>query len=214
MPDSASLLKTSLVVLVGLVVIRSQAWRAVIVLWPTSVRVDAEDPSEVAMVPDALGASWSVLVELGFRWLGTHSEQPLGGPATLFFDAVHPEALAFASLFLHEGQPRILLLTGAEQGFVLTCDYQRVARAVEGRYLAGGLEGVGPQRLFKAHQRRVAELGAPQGEASLEGRVELGRRWYRGPGRADLRLQHAVGLLWTLGGLLVVIAGAYGLWGE
>jgi hypothetical protein len=208
------MLRASLFVLIGLVLLRSQLWRAVLCLRPSSVRIDEEEPSATPAVPSLLEQPWSALSDLGFRWLGTHSERPVWGPATLHYDAVHPEALAFASLSLHRDQARLLVLTATESGFVLTCDYRRAAREQPGRYLAGALEGVSPQRLFKAHQRRVAELGVVRGTASLEGRVELAREWYRGPGNADLRGEHAMGLLWALGGLLLVIAGSYGACGE
>lgn len=214
MSDPAVLLRASLAVLIGLLVLRSQLWRAVIVLWPASVRVDEEEPTEGgAAVPSALEPSWNALSAQGFRWLGTHSERPVWGPPMLFYDAVHPDALAYASLSLRRGRPRLLLMTATAPGFVVTCDYRRPAREQKGRYLAGALEGVSSLRLFKAHQRRVAELGVAQGSPTLEGRVEVARRWYVGPGASDLRGEHAMGLLWTVGGLLVVIAGFYGALG-
>jgi len=214
MSDSAQLLKALLAVLVGLLVLRAQWWRAVLFVWPTSMKLDAEDVGAPDAVPSALEVPWQALEALGFEPLGTHSERPLGGPPALFHDLVRRADLVFASLSVHGGQPRLTLTSWTEQGFVVTRDFRRATRELEGRYLVGSLEGVGPQRLYRAHQRRVALLGTPKGEVTLEGRVELGRQWLLGPGKSELRLEHGLGLLWAIGGLLVVIAGVHGLRGE
>jgi hypothetical protein len=85
---------------------------------------------------------------------------------------------------------------------VVTSDFRRPAREVPGRYLAGAIEGASPERLLKAHLRRVDELGGESSfEPSLEGRVRTARAWYAGPGSAELKLQHAVALLWAAGGV-------------
>lgn len=212
MPEPGALLRGLTAVLVGLALVRWQLWRALVFLRPTLVGVEAEDPSDGHLeVPPVLEDARGALTELGFRWLGTHSERALAGPTVTFFDAVHPQDLVFASLSVHLARPRLVLVTLGERGFVVTADHRRPARDVAGRYLAGALEGVGPRRLVLAHLRRAAAMGAPLGRPTLEGRVELARRWYAGPGRTDLRLQHAVGALWTLGGLLIVMAGLHGL---
>ena len=55
----------------------------------------------------------------------------------------------------------------------------------------GGPPGAGPGELLLAHRRGVARLaeahGRPDAGADLALRLELARRWYRGPGAAEVR---------------------------
>lgn len=196
-------------IIAGLVVLRLQAWRALVFLSPRSVRVEAEEPGDVVTVPGALERSWNSLRTLGFSLLGTHSEKPVLAKATLFYDAAQAGSKVYASLFVgSSGSAQLMFFTPTAQGGVVTTDFRRPAREVPGSYLAGAIEGATPERLLKVHLRRVEELGGESSfEPTLEGRVRCARAWYAGPGGFELRLLHAVGLLWAGGGLALV-AGA------
>jgi hypothetical protein len=52
--------------------------------------------------------------------------------------------------------------------------------------------------VLKAHLRRVPEVGTPRRLETLDSRVVAAREWYARSGKAELRQQHAVGLLWTV----------------
>lgn len=202
---------TVVAVVAGLLVLRVTLWRAVLFLRPQSVVVDVDTPDASVMVPATLEASWDALKALGFTPLGSHLEHARFSPPVFLYDAVHEAHGAFASVFeSRDGRPRVVLLTPIDDGFVLTANYRRPARDVPGRYSSGGIEGASVERLVKAHARRVSAQGAPQGPFSLDARVDAARRWYRGAGKAELRQQHAVGLLWTLGALGMVCAAIVG----
>jgi len=70
------------------------------------------------------------------------------------------------------------------------------------------------ERLLKAHLRRMSEMGAPKAVWSIEGRLAAARAWYSDVGKTELRQQHAVGLLWTLGALGMVGASLLGTDGQ
>jgi len=152
----------------------------------------------------------SELLALGFVPLGTHLERAPLGAQTLAFDFGHPKQLVFATLTATDEQPRLYLLSRANDGFVLTADYRRPARELKGRYLSGSLEGVSAERLYKAHLRRLAELGNATGECTLEGRLAVARAWLEGPGTAETRQQNLLGLLWTVGTVGMVAAAILG----
>jgi hypothetical protein len=211
MPSSGDPRFAVLAVLAGLVLLRLHLWRAVLFVRPQSMRVEADTPDGGVPVPSSLQASWEVLRALGFTRLGTHLEHArFSAPLTLY-DAAHPEKQLFASVFEgRDGKARLVLLTPLEQGFVLTADHRRPAREVPGRYLSGGIEGVSVERLVNAHVRRLASLGSARGPWTLEARVDAARAWYAGAGKPELRQQHAVGLLWTLGALGMVGAALVG----
>ncbi len=195
-----------LAVLTGLVVLRLQAWRALLCLWPSSVRVEPEEPATVLTVPGALEGPVEALRALGFVLVGSHSEAPRLTSATLYVDLVEPGRGTWASVCeARRGErprARVTLTSHTAQGWVVTADFRRPARDVAGS-AAGGVEGAPPERLLKAHVRRVQ---APEAVVAptLDARVELARAWYAGPGRAELRQQHAIGLLWTLGALALL----------
>jgi hypothetical protein len=192
-------------VLAGVFIVRHHLWRAVLCLAPQTLRTLVEEPGDAMTVPGTLEGVWDSLRALGFTPVGSHTEAPRFGRAILFYDAALPAQHTWTSVAWVDAQVRVLLLTRTSQGFVLTTNYPRVARELPGRYLAGALVGASPDRLLKAHLRRVAELGATLDQPfTLEGRVELTRAWLQGPGATELRLQHAIGLLWALGGLALI----------
>jgi hypothetical protein len=201
-----------LAALAGVLLLRFQLWRAVLFLWPQSVRVEADTPDASVRVPGSLEAAWDALKAAGFTPLGSHLEHARFAPAVTMYDAAHQTRGVFASVFEgKDGRARVLLLTPVEGGgFVLTANHRRPARDVPGRYASGGIEGASVERLVNAHARRLASLGPGKGPWTLEARVDAARNWFRSSGKAELRQQHAVGLLWTLGALGMVGAAIFG----
>ena len=204
---NSSLLLVIAAVAAAAVVWRFTLWRAVLVFAPSSVRIEPEDPPGQAKLPPPLPKLAAELQALGFLPLGTHSERPPLGPQTLCFDFVHPGDRTFVTAWLTgDDMPRFYFLTMlAGDGFIITANHRRAARAIDGHYLSGGLENVSPDRLFKAHVR-LLDGRAPSGDLTLEGRVAAARAWYAGPGRAEVRLQNFHGLLWSVGTLGMVAA--------
>lgn len=200
-----------LAVLAALIFLRLHLWRAVLFLRPQSVRIETDTPDGSVTVPGRLEAPWDALKALGFTPLGSHLEHArFSAPVTLY-DAAHPAKQLFASVFAgKDGRARVVLLTPTEQGFVLTANYRRPAREVPGRYSSGGIEGASVERLVNAHARRISSHSQAKGPWTLEARVDAARRWYGDAGKAELRQQHAVGLLWTLGALGMVAAALLG----
>ncbi len=202
----------AVVLVAALVVLRFQAWRAVLFLRPEAVRVEVETPADVTQVPGELDDAWGELQKLGFTLLGTHSEKSPLAPLRLFLDAVHPAHPVVASLTLGpDEEDHLVFLTQSARGFVLTANYRRLSSEVPGAYLSGGLEGASAERLLKAHLRRVPEIGPPKVLATLDARVDAAREWFARSGKPELRQQHAVGLLWTLGAVGMVGAALFRL---
>ena len=201
-----------LAALAGLVLLRFQLWRAVLFLRPQSVRIEADTPDASVLVPGALEATWDALKAAGFTPLGSHLEHARFAPPVTMYDAAHEARGTFASVFEgKDGRARVVLLSPVEGGgFVLTANYRRPARDVPGRYVSGGIEGASVERIVNAHARRLASLGAAKGPWTLDARVDAARNWFRDSGKAELRQQHAVGLLWTLGALGMVGAAIFG----
>lgn len=210
-PDSPFIAPLALVA--ALVLLRFQAWRAVLCLRPQAVTVEVETPADVTQVPGELEDAWGELQKLGFVMLGAHSEKaPLSPAARWFLDARHPVEPVIASLSVsRDEQEHLVFFTQSERGFVITANYRRLSFEVPGSYLAGGLDGATPERLLKAHLRRVPEIGTPKVLQTLEDRVVAAREWYSRSGKPELRQQHAVGLLWTLGALGMVGAALFRL---
>ena len=200
-------LVAALVLIAALVLLRFQAWRAVLCLRPQAVSVEVETPADVTPVPGELEDTWGELQKLGFSLLGAHSEKAPLAPARWFLDAVHPVHPVAASLSVGlDEQDHLVFFTQSDRGFVITANYRRPSFEVPGAYLAGGLDGASPERCLKAHLRRVPEIGAPKVLQTIEERVVAAREWYSRSGKPELRQQHAVGLLWTLGALGMVCA--------
>jgi hypothetical protein len=202
-------------VLVGLVLavalLRLNFWRALLVLFPASVRVEPEAPADQMDLPEACASLALQLKALGFIPLGSHEEKPRLRGATLSYDFAHPGERVFATLHLGpDGQPRLYFLTPlAPEGFVITAGYRRAALDIPGRYRSGALEDAAPDRLLRAHLKRLEGL-TPTGEFTWEGRVEAGRSWYRGLGQKEIRRQNLPGLLWTVAALAIVASAFLG----
>jgi hypothetical protein len=186
-------------------------WRAVLVLFPASVRVEPEAPADQMDLPEECAALAGQLKALGFVPLGSHDEKPRLRAATRSYNYAHPAEKVFATLHLGpDGQPRLYFLTPvAPDGFVITAGYRRAALDIPGRYRAGALEDAAPDRLLRAHLKRLEGL-TPTGEFTWEGRVAAGRSWYRGLGQKEIRRQNLPGLLWTVAALAIVASAFLG----
>lgn len=192
-------------------VLRLTFWRALLVLRPTSVRLEVEEPGDQVKIPPGLQKSAAELERLGFVRLGSHSEKPPLGPRTLCFDFARPAKGIFATLFEGRDEAAALYLMSrlASGGFVISANHRRPAKDEPGRYVTGWLEDVPVDRIYKAHLRRVE--GMPlEATFTQEGRMEAARAWYEGPGRSELRQQHVPGLLWTVASLGMVAAAVFG----
>ncbi|QDE70762.1 MULTISPECIES: hypothetical protein [Myxococcus] len=195
----------------ALVLLSMNLWRSILFLFPSSVRVEPEAPADQMDLPLELSGRANQLQALGFVPLGSHEEKPRLQRATRSYDWAHPGERVFATL--HAGQggvPRLYLLTPlASGGFVITADYRRPALEVPGVYLTGSLEDAPPDRLLRAHLRRLDGL-QPAGDFTWEGRVAAGRSWYQGLGRKEIRRQNLQGLLWTVIALAIVASAFFG----
>jgi len=201
-----------MVLLGALIVLRFQAWRAWLFLRPEAVRVEVETPADVTQLPGELDDASGELQKLGFTLLGAHSEKAPLAPERIFLDYVHRTEPVVASLRLgRDEQPLLELVTQSEKGFVITANFKRIAREEAGAYLSGGLDGASFERVLKAHLRRVPEIGPVKPLTTLDQRVDAARAWYARSGKPELRQQHAVGLLWTLGALGMVGAASFRL---
>jgi hypothetical protein len=186
-------------------------WRAILFLFPSSVRVEPEAPADQMDLPLELGQVATQLQALGFVPLGSHEEKPRLQRATRSYDWAHPGERVFATLHLGaDGAPRLYLLTPlAPEGFVITSGYRRPAMELPGRYRSGSLEDASPERLLRAHLRRLEGL-TPSGDFTWEGRVQAGRSWYQGLGRKEIRRQNLQGLLWTVMAVAIVASAFLG----
>ncbi|MFL5345989.1 MAG: hypothetical protein ACJ8AT_14455 [Hyalangium sp.] len=186
-------------------------WRALLYLFPARVRVEPDAPGDRMDLPSELEPTAGQLQALGFLPLGSHEEKPLFRRASFSYDYAHPGERVFATLHLGpNGTPRLYFLTPlAPEGFVITAGYKRPALDIPGRYRSGGLEDVPPERLFRAHLKRLEGV-TPTGDFTWEGRVEAGRSWYRGLGQKELRRQNLPGLLWTVAALAIVASAFLG----
>ncbi|MGV3620297.1 MAG: hypothetical protein ACO1OB_05755 [Archangium sp.] len=193
--------------LLAALLLRVFAWRAVLAIKPELARIEVETPADVTQLPGELEDTWAELKKLGFVLLGTHSEKyPLKGEV-LFVDGVHETEPVVASLTVGpDEQDHLTLWTQSERGWVVTANFKRPSREVPGAYLSGFIDGAGAERLFKVHVRRVPEIGAPRRLDTLEKRVDAAREWFVGSGKAELRQEHAVALLWSVGALGMVAA--------
>ncbi|PZR18644.1 MAG: hypothetical protein DI536_01830 [Archangium gephyra] len=197
---------------IAVVLLRVFAWRAVLCLKPDSARVELETPADVTRIPGELEDTWAELKTLGFVLLGAHSEKYPLKDEVLFIDGVHEKEPVVASLTVGpDEQDHLTLWTQSERGWVVTANFKRPSREVPGAYLSGFIDGAGAERLFKVHVRRVPEVGAPRRLDTLEKRVDAARAWFGGSGKPELRQEHAVGLLWSVGALGMVAAALFRL---
>ena len=201
----------ALLVLAGFV-LRWHLWRALLVLRPGSMHLEADAPADQLKLPPELTVHGTGLLKLGFLPLGSHLEKARFGPEQVSYDFAHAETGTYATLYLGPSDiGRLYFLTAVQGGkLVLTANHRRPSREVPGAYLSGSLEHLPVERVFKAHARRAQELGPAEGPPTLEGRVSLGTRWFQGYGAAEVRAIHALGLLWTAGTVGMVLAALLG----
>jgi hypothetical protein len=196
---------------VVLVVLYKNLWRAVLCIAPATVALDSEDPPDQIQLPQPLIPLVRELTGLGFSSIGSRREKPFLVAPTIFYEFANAADKVFATLFLStSGTPRLYYLTRTQNnGFVITANYPRPAREVPGVYLAGALEGFPPERIYRAHLRRVERMG-PLGEYTQEGRLAAAKAWFSGPGRSEIRHQNLHGLVWTAGTLGILAAALFG----
>lgn len=211
MPPSPETLVAFLLVGLAALVLYFNLGRALLCLAP-SVRIEAEAPADKAQAPAELSPLERELRSLGFRPLGSRYEKPRLGRGTVSYDYAQEAERVFATLYLgRQGSPRLYFLSQTDQAaFVISANYRRPAREVPGRYFSAGLEGCAPERVYRAHLKRVASFGKPVGRFDQEGRVEAARAWFAGPGQLELRLGNLQGLVWSLGALGVAAAAIFG----
>lgn len=197
-------------VLAGVVLYRN-FWRALLCVAPSTLSVESEDPPDRIQLPVELRSIAAELMALDFAPIGSRREKPKFAPATIAYDYANAKDRVFATLNVgRDGRPRLYFLTPvANGGFVITANYRRPAREVRGRYLAGSLDDFPPERVYKAHLRRIESLPA-SGEYTQEGRLEAAKAWVAGPGRGELRQQNLAALVWTAGTLGILAAAAFG----
>lgn len=187
--------------------LRKNLWRAGVWLFPTSVKVEDDAPATANLkLPATLDKHAQELQRLGFKFIGTHVEQPRLASAVTSYDYALAEGHAFASLFLSEDdEPRVELLTPLEGGgFVRTANYRRTALEEKG-YFSGYLENIPLERVLHAHQRTVTHLGTPISTWDTDARLKAARAWYQSPAaQRELRRQHQTGLVWTFGAAVSV----------
>ena len=194
------------------VVMRGNLWRAWLCLRPTSILIEVDAPADQVKLPRVLERSDGELQAIGFVSLGSHLEHPRFGPQMVSYDYVHVAEKCFATLYLGTtGTPRIYFFTPTVGGgFVITANHRRPAREIKGRYLSGTLEALPAARVFTAHVRRVAEVGEPEGELTQSARIAAAKAWFAGPGNIEVRQQNALGLLWSVGTVGMVVAAIFG----
>jgi hypothetical protein len=194
------------------VVMRGNLWRAWLCLKPTSLTIEADAPAGQVQLPEALEKCDAELRALGFASIGSHLEQPRFGPEMFSYDYAHPTEKCFATLYVStNGGAKLYFLTPTRGGgFAITANHRRAAREIKGRYLSGALESLPAARVFTAHLRRAGEVGAPEGEFDMAGRIAAAKAWFAGPGNVEVRQQNALGLLWTVGTVGMVAAAIFG----
>jgi len=194
-----------------LVVLYKNLWRAVLCIAPGSLALDSEDPPDRVQVPPELTLLAAELARLGFSSIGSRREKPLFAPAAIFYDWANAKERVFATLFLStSGTPHLYYLTvSPNNGFVITANYRRPSREIPGVYLAGAMEDLPAERVYRAHLRRIEPMGA-LGEYTQEGRLAAAKAWSAGPGRSEIRQQNLHGLMWTAGTLGILAAAVFG----
>ena len=189
------------------------AWRAVLFIAPGTARIEVETPADATSIPPELDDAWAELKKLGFVLLGTHSEKFWFRAPVLFLDGVHETEPIVASLTLgKDEQDHTTLWTMSDRGFVITANFKRPSREDAGTYLAGSIDGASFERLLKVHTRRLPEIGTAQRLDTIEKRVDAARTWFSKSGKPELRQQHALALLWSIGAIGMVCAAFSKLW--
>jgi len=191
--------------------LRRNLSRAVLFIAPGTLLIDSEDPPDRMQVPAELATLARELERLGFSPIGSRREKPLFAGATTYYDYANAPQGVFATLFSsRSGQPHLYYLTATPgSGYVITASYRRPSREVPGVYLAGVLEGFPPERIYRAHLRRIEPLGSV-GEYTQQSRLEVAKAWASGPGRSEIRQQNFQGLMWTAAILVFLVAAFFG----
>ncbi len=219
----------------GAALVWANLWRGLVFVTPSSVRLEIDDGSPEAPIPGWLEGTHEALRSLGVTLAGTWLELRRLGPTRTCWGYVNEAQTTFAiatdstlvradrrvwtppepKLEREGPAARLTFFTvSSAGGFLLSSNFRRPGASLPGRHLCAGLPGVTPDRLFRAHARRVPELGTPVGTFTLEGLLSHLETWHASVGRAELQRQHAVGLLWTVGGLGMVAVPLVGrLWG-
>jgi hypothetical protein len=203
------LLVLGALVLAG-VMFRLNVWRALVWLKPSRVSVEQDAPADQMKVPEGLSAAAGALRALGFEALGSRYEKVPLAPAFISYDFANAQAHAYATVYAGKfGRSRLYFLTPTQgNGFVITADFRRPSREEGKHYLAGGLPNVPPERLLKAHHKRL-EGFTPVEVYTPEARIEAARAWLAGPARREIRQQNLNGLVSSvLSGLLFAMAAA------
>jgi hypothetical protein len=230
----AQALVPAVTVLLGAALIWANLWRALQVVSPSAMRVEIDDGTSEVPVPGWLEPTHEGLAALGFAPVGTLLEHRRLGPERTTWAYVNPTQHTFAFVsdsplvrarrsLLTPPEPRLeregpaarlsYVTTSGRGRFLLSSNFRRPGASIPGVHLCAGLPGAPPDRLFRAHVRRIVELGTPLGDFTLEGALGHLTDWHLTVGRAELRRQHGVGLLWTLGGLGMVAGPLVGrLW--
>jgi hypothetical protein len=189
------------------------AWRAVLFIAPNTARIEVETPADATPIPPELDDAWAELKKLGFVLLGAHSEKFWFRAPVVFIDGVHEKEPVVASLTLsRDEQDHTTLWSNDEHRFVITSNFKRPSRETRGTYLSGSIEGASFERLLKVHLRRLPEIGSPQRLDTIEKRVGAARTWFSKSGKPELRQQHALALLWSIGAIGMVCAAFSKLW--
>ncbi|MFZ5470666.1 MAG: hypothetical protein ACOZIN_14635 [Myxococcota bacterium] len=193
-------------------VLQKNLWRALLCVAPHSMRIEPDAPADAMRVPGELSRLEADVKALGFVPIGSRLERPRLTKELVSYDFAHVEDKVFVTLYLgRDRRPRLYFLSHTDRdAFVITANYRRPAREVPGRYFCGALEDASTERVFKAHQRRVASFGSPVGRFDQEGRLAAARAWFGGPGKVEVRLQNLHGLLWSVGTLGMVAAALFG----
>ncbi len=221
--------------LLGAGLVWANLWRALIVLSPAATRFEIDDGTADATVPGWLEPTDAALKTLGFNPLGTWLELRRFGPTRTSWGYVNGATSTWAVVsdswlvrahrsvatppeprLEREGPAaRVSFITLSDDGRSLVSSNFRRPGAETPDHQCAGLPGVTIERLFKAHQRRAEALsGVGAVSSGLDGLVTFLALASRTVQRRELRAQHAVGLLWTLGGLGMVSAPLFGrLWG-
>ncbi len=222
--DGQSLFHLAIVV-AGVVLVWANLWRTLIFVTPSATTLEIEDGSPDAPVPGWLEETHTTLRGLGFAPVGSWLELRRLGPSRTSWGYVNEAQRVFAIVSdsplvrvnrtpLTPPEPRLerdgpaarvtFVTVSAASGFLLSSNFRRPGATIPHRHLCAGLPNASAERLFRAHLRRVPELGEPAGTFTLDGLLQHLRRWHATVGRAEQRRLHGVGLLWTLGGLGMV----------
>ena len=181
--DGQSLFHLAIVV-AGAVLVWANLWRTLIFVTPSATTLEIEDGSPDAPVPGWLEETHTTLRGLGFAPVGSWLELRRLGPARTSWGYVNEAQRVFAIVAdsplvrvrrtpLTPPEPRLerdgpaarvtFVTVSAASGFLLSSNFRRPGATIPHRHLCAGLPNASAERLFRAHLRRVEELGVPAG---------------------------------------------------